>query len=87
MVKGDSVISEKKEKIKKEVVRLFCEARVLEAVISTLPQSCTQRIVGCTSKKLSATMDKSMLGDLDALPEEDKLRMTSMIDQLQIRDR
>ncbi|KAK6153475.1 hypothetical protein DH2020_013114 [Rehmannia glutinosa] len=32
-------------------------------------------------------MDKSMLGDLDALPEEDKLRMSSMIDQLQIRDR
>lgn len=34
-----------------------------------------------------AEMDKSMLGDLDALPEEDKLRMTAMIDQLQIRDR
>lgn len=32
-------------------------------------------------------MDKSMLGDLDSLPEEDKLRMSSMIDQLQIRDR
>ncbi|KAG8388767.1 hypothetical protein BUALT_Bualt02G0159500 [Buddleja alternifolia] len=32
-------------------------------------------------------MDKSMLGDLDALPEEDKLRMSSMIDQLQVRDR
>lgn len=32
-------------------------------------------------------MDKSMLGDLDNLPEEDKLRMSSMIDQLQIRDR
>ena len=32
-------------------------------------------------------MDKSMLGDLDSLPEEDKLRMSTMIDQLQIRDR
>ncbi|KAJ8642352.1 hypothetical protein MRB53_019046 [Persea americana] len=32
-------------------------------------------------------MDKSMLGDLDSLPEEDKLRMSGMIDQLQIRDR
>lgn len=31
-------------------------------------------------------MDKSMMGDLDNLPEEDKLRMSSMIDQLQIRD-
>ncbi|XP_077216866.1 mitochondrial import inner membrane translocase subunit Tim9-like [Tasmannia lanceolata] len=31
-------------------------------------------------------MDKNMLGDLDSLPEEDKLRMSSMIDQLQIRD-
>ncbi|KAI4334525.1 hypothetical protein L6164_019208 [Bauhinia variegata] len=31
-------------------------------------------------------MDKSMLGDLDSLPEEDKLRMSVMIDQLQIRD-
>ena len=32
-------------------------------------------------------MDKSMLGDLDGLPEEDKMRMASMIEQLQIRDR
>lgn len=32
-------------------------------------------------------MDKSMLGDLDSLPEEDKIRMSAMIDQLQIRDR
>ncbi|KAL0364764.1 UNVERIFIED_CONTAM: Mitochondrial import inner membrane translocase subunit Tim9 [Sesamum angustifolium] len=32
-------------------------------------------------------MDKSMLGDLDALPEADKQRMSAMIDQLQIRDR
>ncbi|XXG66270.1 hypothetical protein AAC387_Pa05g3786 [Persea americana] len=31
-------------------------------------------------------MDKSMFGDLDSLPEEDKLRMSSMIDHLQIRD-
>ncbi|EXC30986.1 Mitochondrial import inner membrane translocase subunit Tim9 [Morus notabilis] len=31
-------------------------------------------------------MDKSMLADLDSLPEEDKLRMSTMIDQLQIRD-
>ena len=31
-------------------------------------------------------MDKSMLGDLDNLPEEDKVRMASMIDQLQVRD-
>ncbi|KAK4285249.1 hypothetical protein QN277_001976 [Acacia crassicarpa] len=31
-------------------------------------------------------MDKSMLGDLDNLPEEDKLKMAAMIDQLQIRD-
>ena len=35
----------------------------------------------------AAAMDKSMLGDLDALPEEDKMRMAAMIDQLQIRDR
>ena len=32
-------------------------------------------------------MDKSMLGDLDSLPEEDKMRMAAMVDQLQIRDR
>jgi import inner membrane translocase subunit TIM9 len=32
-------------------------------------------------------MDKSMLGDLDGLPEEDKMRMAAMVDQLQIRDR
>ncbi|KAI4322142.1 hypothetical protein L6164_021862 [Bauhinia variegata] len=31
-------------------------------------------------------MDKRMLGDLDSLPEEDKLRMSAMIEQLQIRD-
>ncbi|ERN07849.1 hypothetical protein AMTR_s00012p00203130 [Amborella trichopoda] len=31
-------------------------------------------------------MDKSMLGDLDSMGEEDKLRMTTMIEQLQIRD-
>ncbi|KAK4780206.1 hypothetical protein SAY87_016312 [Trapa incisa] len=31
-------------------------------------------------------MDKSMLGDLDNLPEADKVRMSTMIDQLQIRD-
>lgn len=35
----------------------------------------------------SRKMDKSMLGDLDNLPEEDKARMSTMIDQLQIRDR
>ncbi|RRT52691.1 hypothetical protein B296_00044129, partial [Ensete ventricosum] len=34
-----------------------------------------------------AAMDKSMLGDLESLPEEDKIRMSAMIDQLQIRDR
>ena len=27
-----------------------------------------------------------MIGDLDSLPEEDKMRMATMIDQLQIRD-
>lgn len=32
-------------------------------------------------------MDKSLLGDLDLLPEEDKVRMSAMIEQLQIRDR
>jgi hypothetical protein len=32
-------------------------------------------------------MDKSMLGDLDNLPEEDKMRMAVMVDQLQVRDR
>ncbi|PKI40817.1 mitochondrial import inner membrane translocase subunit Tim9-like [Punica granatum] len=31
-------------------------------------------------------MDKSMLGDLDNLPEADKIRMSAMMDQLQIRD-
>lgn len=31
-------------------------------------------------------MDKNMMADLDSLPEEDKLRMAYMIDQLQIRD-
>jgi len=35
----------------------------------------------------AAAMDKSMLGDLDSLPEEDKMRMAAMVDQLQIRDR
>jgi hypothetical protein len=32
-------------------------------------------------------MDKNMLGDLDNLPEEDKMRMAVMVDQLQVRDR
>lgn len=32
-------------------------------------------------------MDKSMLGDLQSLSEEDNVRMAAMIDQLQIRDR
>ncbi|KAI3880431.1 hypothetical protein MKW92_044241 [Papaver armeniacum] len=31
-------------------------------------------------------MDKSMMGDIDAMPEEDKMRMSTMIDQLQVRD-
>ncbi|OIW08628.1 hypothetical protein TanjilG_03304 [Lupinus angustifolius] len=31
-------------------------------------------------------MDKSMLGDLDSLPEADKQRMSTMIEQLQMRD-
>ncbi|KAG6697361.1 hypothetical protein I3842_09G194500 [Carya illinoinensis] len=31
-------------------------------------------------------MDKSMLADLESLPEEDKVRMSTMIEQLQIRD-
>ncbi|XP_061354185.1 mitochondrial import inner membrane translocase subunit Tim9 [Gastrolobium bilobum] len=31
-------------------------------------------------------MDKSMLADMESLAEEDKQRMTTMIDQLQIRD-
>ncbi|GLJ24666.1 hypothetical protein SUGI_0471680 [Cryptomeria japonica] len=31
-------------------------------------------------------MDKSMLGDLANMPEEDQQRMSNMIDQLQIRD-
>jgi hypothetical protein len=35
----------------------------------------------------AAAMDKSMLGDLDGLPEEDKMRMAAMVEQLQIRDR
>ena len=34
-----------------------------------------------------STMDKSMLGDLQSLSEEDNVRMAAMIDQLQIRDR
>nr|KYP68183.1 hypothetical protein KK1_021803 [Cajanus cajan] len=33
-----------------------------------------------------SSMDKSMLADLDSLPEADKQRMSAMIDQLQIRD-
>lgn len=32
-------------------------------------------------------MDKSMIGDLDSLPEADKIRMAAMIEQLQVRDR
>ncbi|PON33516.1 Tim10/DDP family zinc finger [Parasponia andersonii] len=31
-------------------------------------------------------MDKSMLGDLQSLSEEDNVRMAAMIDQLQVRD-
>ncbi|CAI0410953.1 unnamed protein product [Linum tenue] len=31
-------------------------------------------------------MDKNMLAGLEGMPEEDKMRMASMIDQLQIRD-
>lgn len=32
-------------------------------------------------------MDKNMLAGLEGLPEEDKARMSSMIDHLQLRDR
>ncbi|CAN1149180.1 Mitochondrial import inner membrane translocase subunit Tim9 [Linum perenne] len=32
-------------------------------------------------------MDKNMIAGLEGMPEEDKIRMASMIDQLQIRDR
>ncbi|URE22473.1 Mitochondrial import inner membrane translocase subunit [Musa troglodytarum] len=39
-----------------------------------------------TSKTQARAMDKRMLGDLDSLPEEDKIRMSAMIDQLQIWD-
>ncbi|GMY14544.1 mitochondrial import inner membrane translocase subunit Tim9 [Fagus crenata] len=31
-------------------------------------------------------MDKSMIADLESLPEQDKARMSTMIEQLQIRD-
>ncbi|KAI4354489.1 hypothetical protein L6164_003344 [Bauhinia variegata] len=31
-------------------------------------------------------MDKSVLGDLDSVPEEEKKRMSTMVDQLQVRD-
>lgn len=31
-------------------------------------------------------MDKSMLGDLDNLPEADKVKMAQMIDRLQVTD-
>ncbi|MQL77332.1 hypothetical protein Taro_009721 [Colocasia esculenta] len=31
-------------------------------------------------------MDKSMLGDLESLPEEDKIKMAQMIDRLQVSD-
>ncbi|XP_024028083.1 mitochondrial import inner membrane translocase subunit Tim9 [Morus notabilis] len=31
-------------------------------------------------------MDKSMLGDLQSLSEEDNIKMSAMIEQLQIRD-
>ncbi|GAU47241.1 hypothetical protein TSUD_87550, partial [Trifolium subterraneum] len=31
-------------------------------------------------------MDKSMIADMESLPEADKQRMATMIDQLQIRD-
>ncbi|OMO67769.1 Tim10/DDP family zinc finger [Corchorus capsularis] len=31
-------------------------------------------------------MDKNMLAGLDGLPEEDKARMSAMIDHLQLRD-
>ncbi|XP_004505864.1 mitochondrial import inner membrane translocase subunit Tim9 [Cicer arietinum] len=31
-------------------------------------------------------MDKSMIADMESLPEADKLRMAGMIEQLQIRD-
>ncbi|KAB1224108.1 Mitochondrial import inner membrane translocase subunit Tim9 [Morella rubra] len=31
-------------------------------------------------------MDKNMLADLESLPEEDKVRMSTMIEQLQLRD-
>lgn len=32
-------------------------------------------------------MDKTVLGDLDSLPEDDKIRMSAIIDRLQSRDR
>lgn len=32
-------------------------------------------------------MDKNMLAGLEGLPEEDKARMSAMIDHLQLRDR
>ena len=38
--------------------------------------------LGVGSVAATATMDRSMLDDLDGLPEEDKMRMAAMIDQL-----
>jgi len=32
-------------------------------------------------------MDKNIFGEVDNLPEEDKKRMTTMVEQLQTRDR
>jgi hypothetical protein len=32
-------------------------------------------------------MDKNIFGDIDNLPEEDKQRMSTMVKQLQTRDR
>ncbi|KAK4775479.1 hypothetical protein SAY87_023440 [Trapa incisa] len=32
-------------------------------------------------------MDKTVMGDLDSLPEDDKIRMSAIIDRIQNRDR
>ncbi|PVH31706.1 hypothetical protein PAHAL_9G216500 [Panicum hallii] len=69
-------------------MRHICFASFRDRVLSSLPflPKAPKPSSPLPRAAAAAAMDKSMLGDLDGLPEEDKMRMAVMIEQIQIRD-
>lgn len=66
---------------------------VLRTTLSVNPTSSKQELQEERSEVISraedtgSSMDRNMLAGLEGLPEQDKARMTAMIDHLQLRDR